>query len=55
MFVDNYCGSYKIISGTLKRLLQAQISGNQAIFAVKKILAVFHRITEHDEPREKIY
>ena len=36
LFVNNYCGSHKIISVTLKLLLQAQISGNQAIFAVKK-------------------
>ena len=42
MFVDNFCGSYKIISGTLKRLLKIQSFGIKAILPVNKILWPFY-------------
>ena len=41
MFVDNYCGSYQIISVTLKRLLKTQSIGIKAILPVNKILWLF--------------
>ena len=41
VFVDNYCGSYQIISVTLKRFLKTQSFGIKAILPVNKILWLF--------------
>ena len=50
MFVDNYCGSYKIIAGTLKKLLKTQSFGIKAILLVNKILwPFFNGINDHDK------
>ena len=50
MYSDNYCGSYKIISVTPKRLLKTQIFEQKGNFPVNKIFwRFFCRVIEHQK------
>ena len=49
---ENYWGSYKIISGTRKRLLETQIFEKKAVFPVKKrFWPTFSCSSECDKPQ----
>ena len=55
MYSNKYCGSYKIISVTPKRLWKTQFFEKWQLSSEKKMLAFFSRVIENDKPEGTIH
>ena len=51
----NYCGTYKIISVTPKKLLKTEIFEKSNLMSVKNYLNIFDVIIEYEKPQGTIY